>query len=81
MGEAFKSDIGKNHNDAERCRKNGWGPGTRLVGNEGYGDTVIEITAVGESAVLAKTISHDGKPGHNVESAWVLWCRDWEEVK
>jgi hypothetical protein len=39
---------------AELCRKNGWGPGTRLVGHEGFGDTVIEITAVGEAGILRR---------------------------
>jgi hypothetical protein len=33
-------------NDAQRCRKNGWGVGTRLIGDEGYGHTVIELTAI-----------------------------------
>lgn len=67
--------------DADLCRKNGWGPGTRLVGNEGYGDTVIEITAVGERGILAKRISHDGEPSRSeLETSWTLQCRDWSEV-
>lgn len=65
---------------AELCRRNGWGVGTRLVGNEGYGDTVIEITAVGSDGLLARTISHGGKPSHGRENSWVLWCREWSVV-
>ncbi len=70
--------------DAERCRRNGWGPGTRLVGDEGYGPTVIEITAVGEHAILAKKIEQAGEPrlhpADQRENAWTLTCRDWREV-
>ncbi len=28
--------------DAETCRLNGWGVGTVLVGDEGYGPTTID---------------------------------------
>lgn len=69
---------------ADICRLNGWGVGTRLAGDEGYGVTIIEITAVGEAAILAKALSHKGEPccdWSKKESAWVLWCRDWTEVK
>jgi hypothetical protein len=66
---------------AELCRQNGWGPGTRLVGDEGYGPTVIEITAVGRDHILALPISDNGKPCYRpYENAWVLDCRDWKEV-
>ena len=66
---------------ADVCRENGWAVGTRLAGDEGYGVTVIEITAIGEQQILAKRISHDGKTikGER-ESSWVLWCRDWQVV-
>ena len=67
--------------DAEMCRIFGWGPGTRLQGDEGYGMTVIEITAVGEEKILAKTLSHDGVPSTRGESSWTLKCREWVEVK
>lgn len=63
------------------CKKNGWGPGTRLVGDEGYGPTVIEITAVGREHILAIVISHNGHPEKSAsESTWTLEFRDWREV-
>lgn len=64
--------------DADTCRRNGWMAGTLLVGDEGYGPTVIEITAVGERLILAKTISHDGKLKDSDEGIWTLTCRDWK---
>ena len=67
--------------DVEKCRSNGWGVGTRLVGDEGYGPTVIEITAIGESHLLAKLLSHNGKPRSGDESTWTLECREWVEVE
>jgi len=59
---------------AEICRRNGWGPHTKLVGDEGYGPTVIEITAVGMFAILARI---DGEP---LEQMWHLDSRDWKPV-
>ena len=45
---------------AQFCRDMGWGVGQRLVGNEGYGDTTIEITAIGEESIFAKAIAGPG---------------------
>jgi hypothetical protein len=68
---------------AERCRKNGWGPGTYLRGTErGYGWEnigTIEITAVGIDSILARGIYKDGTIGH--ECVWNLDCRDWIEIR
>jgi hypothetical protein len=64
----------------ELCRRNGWGPGTRLVGDEGYGPTVIRITAVGERHVLAVAESHQGVAVDPRERLWTLALRDWREV-
>lgn len=66
--------------DAQRCRKNGWTRGTRLVGDEGYGPTVIEITAVGDESILAKEISHCGVEDHEREMSWTLDYRKWRKV-
>jgi hypothetical protein len=64
-------------NDAEICRKKGWVPGTRLVGDE----TVIQITAIGERYVLCKLISHEGETvEHQIESTWTLSCRNWKKI-
>lgn len=65
---------------ADLCRQKGWGPGTRLVGDEGHGPTVIEITAVGLHRVLAKVISHNGEARHGLENTWTLGYREWQEV-
>lgn len=72
--------MGDMREPADICRENGWEPGTRLVGDEGRGQTVIEITAIGEQHILAKIISHAGKPGSDREGLWSLSCRDWEEI-
>lgn len=66
--------------DADRCRALGWGPGTVLVGDEGYGPTVIEITAVGAERIMARQISHSAKPGDGVERSWTLRLRDWRPL-
>jgi hypothetical protein len=66
---------------AEVCRSHGWTPGTRLVGDEGQGPEVIEITAVGERDVLAKTVMFKGHvPTWAREGSWTLAYRDWVEV-
>ena len=57
------------------CREHGWGVGTRLVGDEGYGPTEIVITAIGNQTLLARAIPN------GTESPWTLSCRDWREVQ
>lgn len=59
---------------AELCRRNGWGPGTRLAGDEGYGPTTIEITAVGRHSILAVV------EGFTIEQSWSLDQREWRVV-
>ena len=66
--------------DADTARTNGWTVGTRLVGDEGYGPTIIEITAIGEREVLAKRISHNGATVARRETLWTFSCRDWKRV-
>lgn len=63
--------------DAELCRRNGWGAGTYLVGDEGYGPTTIEITAVGERCILARTVA----PRRASETTWTLRNRDWNRAE
>lgn len=68
----------KNHlPPAEICRRNGWGPGTRIVGDEGYGPLTIEITAVGVHSILARCVVPGGD---SAEQMWHLDCRDWVKV-
>jgi len=62
---------------SEICRRNGWGPGTKLVGDEGYGPCVIEITAIGVEAILARCLS----PHDSGEGVWTLECRDWKPLQ
>lgn len=73
----FNPHIQAGESDADFCRRMGWQPGTRLAGDEGYGVTIIEITAVGERGILAKEISHAGEPHDGREYNWTLTCRDW----
>lgn len=57
---------------ADHARRRGWEPGTRLVGDAGYGPTTITITALGRAAVLAVT------DGRGDETLWALAERDWQ---
>ncbi len=66
---------------AVECRRHGWAAGTKLIGDEGYGPEVIQITAIGERSILAKSISRDDKPVNDCEGTWTLSCRDWKEIK
>lgn len=69
--------------EAQTCALNGWSVGTRLVGDEGYGPTVIRITAIGEDSILAVAETHNGIPVQfsGDEKTWTLTCRDWSEVR
>lgn len=66
---------------ADTARTNGWTVGTRLVGDEGYGETMIEITAIGRQNVLAVTVAGIGyTPDVEFESSWAFSCRNWRVV-
>lgn len=67
-------------NAADICRRNGWIEGDVLEGDEGYGPTQIRITAIGEETVLARGISHKGKPMREPEQCWGLSGRKWKKV-
>lgn len=64
--------------NAQTARDNGWTVGTQLVGDEGYGPTVIEITAIGREKVLACMVSHNGRPDQRGEASWSFHFRDWQ---
>lgn len=75
---------------ADRCRRNGWVVGTRLKGTEREvwpgGSTyecteVIEITAIGEHAILAKVVEADGLAENGCEISWDLDDRRWRRVR
>lgn len=80
---APKSTLGDRRPPATVAREHGWKRGTLLVGDEGYGPDIIQITALGEESLLAKAVSRRGEPvaEHNQrESSWTLEYRDWVEV-
>jgi hypothetical protein len=52
----------------------GWGSGTTLVGDEGYGDDRITLRYVGPQALIAHWHRHDR------ESLTTLGCRCWSEA-
>jgi len=70
-------EMSRHMSAAEVVRAMGWGVGTHLVGDEGYGPTTIQITAVGENEILARPV--DSKRFR--EGTWTLAHRDWKEVK
>lgn len=77
----MKTTLNDFRSSAELCRERGWDIRTRLIGDEGYGPTIIEITGVGRNTVLAFTVSHNGaEPRYDSESCWSLSHRDWQVV-
>lgn len=79
MPETEKMKRGRTQR--ETCDLNGWGVGTRLIGDEGYGPAVIRITYfTREGAMLAITESRKDEPVNEGEHFWTLNCRDWAEV-
>ena len=80
LGYLEGDDVKRGRTERETCDMNGWAVGTRLAGDEGYGVTVIEITALGEVSMLAKTVSHRGEASNWGESTWTLMAREWAEV-
>jgi len=72
-------ELSKGSYPATVCRTLGWTVGMRIRGNEGRGETVIELTAIGQKRILAKVISHNGEPRNDPhEATWTLANREWE---
>ena len=67
--------------ERERCEKNGWTVGTRLVEDDGSGPTEIEITAIGAENILAREVAHNGIRCRMIERPWNLGVRDWKRVE
>ena len=66
---------------AEICRDHGWGVGTCLVGDAGFGPTVIQITALGDKVMLAKIIRQGcASIGYHDAQAWSLSLREWHPL-
>lgn len=63
-------------NEASMARRRGWGVGTVIEGDEGFGPCRIMITAIGERALLARCV----EPNASMEATWTLSCRCWGEV-
>lgn len=59
---------------AAHARRRGWNVGTRLVGDNGDGPTIITITSIGKEAVLARA------DNSNRDHLWSLACRDWQAL-
>lgn len=72
-----------NESPATFIRRMGWEVGTLIIGTETYTDgsehtDIVELTAIGVHAVLARSISFDGKErGHTQEGSWAFANRDW----
>ena len=66
--------------DADICRENGWGVGTRLIADEDMRPFVIEITAMGLKHVLAALVERDGTIHASSEGYWSLQWREWRKV-
>ena len=76
-----KTTLNDYRDPAVICRENGWTVGTRLVGDEGRDHTIIEITAIGDQNILAKTVSENGESKKKTwEGSWSLSTRDWQVV-
>lgn len=70
-----------NHYNADLCAEKGWGVGTFLIGDEGYGPAVIEIRYVSDAVLVCRSHARGGKEVKFLdEHSWTLSCRDWEEV-
>lgn len=65
-------------NGADFARRMGYTPGTVLVGNEGYGDTYLTITGLGEERLLARAWTE--RHGHCFEKLWTLRYRNWQRA-
>jgi DNA polymerase-3 subunit beta len=76
----LKSTLNDGREPAVVAREHGWKIGTKLIADEGHGPEIIQITALGEGRLLAKSISRNGVAvtGDEHECSWTLDLRDWK---
>lgn len=75
---AAPGPMRRGRTERETCDLNGWGIGTRLVGDEGYGPTVIRLTYFTEKGgLIAVAESRNDQPSNESESFWTLRNREW----
>lgn len=60
--------------DAELCRRNGWGVGDVLYGEQGVDCVTITLTAIGTTHILAV------ERGYKRDSDWTLYDRSWRRI-
>ena len=67
---------------SEFCAKNGWGVGTYLEGDNGVGNTVIRITAMGRECVIGEAVIYNGKlQSRPVEREWrLVRSHEWRAI-
>lgn len=68
-------DMRAGETTADFCRRMGYGHGTHLTGDEGFGAQTIIITAIGNRTILA----HEPNSPH-LESPWNLGYRHWKKT-
>jgi ATP-dependent Clp protease ATP-binding subunit ClpA len=71
---------GSQLSDAEICRRNNWTSGTILESIENGNRTVIQITAVGFEAILARELSCKGNLVREKERDCILNTQEWSRI-
>lgn len=56
------------------CREHGWGVGDQIESAAGQ---IVQITGIGESMMLVKTIYNSGRPYSFAEREMSLYFDDW----
>jgi len=68
--------------DSEICRRNGWDVGTVLISEAAHGKSILRITAIGETHILAREVSRNGRATTDLASrelGWALAQREWRK--
>lgn len=76
----WNPQMRRGESSADFCRRMGFEVGSHLIGDEGYGPTVIRLTAIGERSILAIEVPNGEGGGSFYESTWTLEMRDWRLV-
>ena len=63
------------------CERLDWQVGDKLIAEEGVVMAIIQITAIGDSLVLAKTVSVNGNLVNDFEREWELSHRKWRKAE
>jgi hypothetical protein len=67
--------------DVDLCRANCWAAGDKLIGEDGYGTILVELTGVSADGISARVVARNGVAIHPPQPLDTLTGRSWHRYE